>query len=46
VDGEEHAVIATAIRAVNGIPAVVAAAPGLLSPHEVPANSSGHVRAR
>jgi len=46
VDGEEHAVIGTAMRAVNGIPAVVAAAPGMLGPRQVPAASSGHVRAR
>ena len=46
VDGEEHGLIATAMRAVNGIPATVAAAPGLLGPQEVPAVSGGHVRPR
>jgi hypothetical protein len=45
-DGEEHGLIATAMRAVNGIPATVAASAGLLGPHEVPAVSGGHLRAR
>jgi 4-hydroxy-tetrahydrodipicolinate reductase len=44
VEGEEHGLIATAMRAVNGIPATVAAAPGLLGPNEVPAVCGGHVR--
>jgi hypothetical protein len=46
VDGEEHGLIATAMRAVNGIPATVAAAPGLLGAHQVPAVCGGHLRAR
>jgi 4-hydroxy-tetrahydrodipicolinate reductase len=46
VDGEEHGLMGTAMRAVNGIPAVVAAAPGLLGPHQVPAVCGGHVRPR
>jgi len=44
VEGEEHGLIGTAMRAVNAIPAVVAAVPGLLSAHDVPAVSGGHVR--
>jgi hypothetical protein len=45
-DGEEHALMATAMRAINGIPPVVAAAPGLLGPHEVPAGCGGNLRPR
>lgn len=46
VDGEEHGLIGTAMRAVNGIPATVAAAPGLLGANEVPAVCGRHVGAR
>jgi hypothetical protein len=46
IDGEEQAIIATAMRAINAIPDVVAAAPGALEPHQVPLSFSGHVRAK
>jgi hypothetical protein len=46
VDGEEHGLIATAMRAINGIPATVAAKPGLLGADDVPAVCGGHVRGR
>jgi 4-hydroxy-tetrahydrodipicolinate reductase len=45
IQAEEHALIATAMRAINAIPSVVAAPPGPLGPHQVPARFSGHVRA-
>ena len=45
IDGEEQAIIATAMRAINAIPDVVAASPGALEPHQVPMSFSGHVRA-
>jgi 4-hydroxy-tetrahydrodipicolinate reductase len=46
VDGEEHGLIATAMRAINGVPATVAAAPGLLGADDVPAVCGRHVRPR
>jgi 4-hydroxy-tetrahydrodipicolinate reductase len=46
IAGEEHALIATAMRAINAIPSVVAAPPGPLEPHQVPARFSGHIRPR
>jgi hypothetical protein len=46
IDGEEQAIIATAVRVVNAIPGVVAARPGPLDPHEIPMSFSGHVRKR
>jgi 4-hydroxy-tetrahydrodipicolinate reductase len=46
IEAEEHALIATAMRAINAIPVVVAAPPGPLGPHQVPARFSGHVRTR
>ena len=42
----ETAVIATAMRAINSIPAVVAAAPGQLDGLHVPAIHGGHIRDR
>ena len=42
----ETAVIATAMRAINSIPAVVAAKPGQLDGLDVPAIHGGHIRAR
>jgi len=46
MDGEDHGLIGTAMRAINGIPATVAAAPGLLGANDVPAVCGRHVRAR
>jgi hypothetical protein len=46
VDGVEDGLIATAMRAINGIPAVVAAHPGLLHANDVPAVSGGNLRRR
>ncbi len=46
IDSEEQAIIATAMRAINAIPDVVAAAAGALEPHQVPMSFSGHVRKR
>jgi 4-hydroxy-tetrahydrodipicolinate reductase len=43
VDGTDHGVIATAMRAVNAIPAVVAAAPGLLSALDLPVVAGRHL---
>jgi hypothetical protein len=36
--------LATAMRAINAIPLVMAARPGILEPLEVPARPSGRVR--
>ena len=44
VDGVEDGLIATAMRAINGIPAVAAAAPGLLHATDVPAVSGRNLR--
>jgi 4-hydroxy-tetrahydrodipicolinate reductase len=46
IDGEEHGLIATAMRAINGIPVVNKAAPGVLNPHDVPPRPSRNVRDR
>jgi len=45
IAGEEHGLISTAMRAINAIPAVYAAAPGILGPRDVPARASRHVSA-
>ena len=46
VDGVEQAIIVTAMRAINAIPAVLAASPGALEPHDVAPLFSGHIRPR
>jgi hypothetical protein len=44
IDGEDSGLVATAMRAINAIPAVVAAPPGILDPMAVPPRASGKVR--
>ena len=44
VDGEDSGLVATAMRAVNAIPAVVGAPAGILDPMDVPPHPSRKVR--
>jgi hypothetical protein len=46
VADEDNGLMATAMRAINGIPATVGGQTGLLGPHDVPAVSGGHIRPR
>jgi 4-hydroxy-tetrahydrodipicolinate reductase len=43
IAGEEHGLIGTAMRAINAIPIVHAAAPGIVGPRDIPARASRHV---
>ena len=46
IAGEEHGLIATAMRAINAIPVIRSAAPGVLLASDVPVRASGHLSAK